>query len=270
MRLYGQTGNNKSFVPTASDKDITSKTFTPTNDQYIAYKADLGKKNSDAGTSFIKSDVYKNMSDEEKESYLQDVYSGMKALAKESALPGYTSDDKIAAAYKDGGSKEMIDYLTEKYAFDKAGVTMSDATNKIYQDGGVDALNKYAQSKNTLESLGLTNNDSNRSLLDDNGEDYMKTYAALDSIAKSDKNNKTKDGSDTSFAGSTLTEQLSYIKQANLSDDDAGKVLYNGMSDDEKEKLSTLHDSYGDKGIYQFEQTKIKADTDNSGSVSVK
>ena len=134
----------------------------------------------------------------------------------------------------------------------------------------MDALNKYAQSKNTLESLGLTNNDSNRSLLDDNGEDYMKTYAALDSIAKSDKNNKTKDGSDTSFAGSTLTEQLSYIKQANLSDDDAGKVLYNGMSDDEKEKLSTLHDSYGDKGIYQFEQTKIKADTDNSGSVSVK
>lgn len=262
-------------LPAEWSLEINGKNKNLSNEENSEYQHEMGTQAYSLAHEFIKnSDMYNKLTDDSKVNVLSQLYGLSKAQAQSKLFGKEIKDgdtyDTLNKIYEESGKKGVIDYVSVGQAIKEAGVEPNDRTREIYSTDGIEGVKKYAQQNNMLKSIGLSRTDKNRSTLEDNGEDYMKTYATLDSIAKSDKNNKTKDGSDTSFASSTLTEQLSYIKQAKLSDDDAGKVLFNGMSDDEKEKLSTLHDSYGDKGIYQYEQTKIDADSDNSGSLSVK
>lgn len=102
MRLYESTGNNYAFVPTAARNDIKREDGTAATDkQFSAYKKELGELNSTQAAELIRSPYYRALSDEGKEELLQDLYSSMKVVAKKEHLPGYTSDDKVAAVYSE-------------------------------------------------------------------------------------------------------------------------------------------------------------------------
>ncbi len=192
MRLFESTGNNKAFIPTAKRNDIKTDDFEPTDEQFRKYQQERGQLNSEMAGALIESNFYNGLSDEEKEKALGDIYSGMKAIAKENAVPGYMSDDKIAAAYKKSGADGVIEYMQRKHDFESVGLNEGKTTLQIYEEGGVDALKEYAAYKTTVESFGLTTSEKTEQVYNDGGIPYLKTYSDIKSGADADGNGKLK------------------------------------------------------------------------------
>ena len=208
MRLFESTGNNYSFLPTASRSDITKDDFEPTDEQYREYQQKLGRHNSELAGALIDSAFYQSLSDEEKEKALQDVYSGMKAVSKMETLSNYSSDDKIAAAYKSGGVQSAIKYMEKKYAFDSLGVNMSGKkAQEAYSKGGLNGLQEYADYSKAVTSLGLSVNNKTQSLYNTGGIPYLQQYSTFKTKADSDRNGSLKKDEVISYLDSTGLSQ---------------------------------------------------------------
>lgn len=158
MRLFESTGNNIAFLPTPNRKDISGGETDVTDKQFFDYQVSLGSKNAETGQAVIESDFYASLSDEQKEKALQDVYSAMKAVAKEESIKGYTSDDKIAAAYKENGPQGVVDYMQEKHTLDSAGISSTNEIAKEYYANG--NFDEYQEINNAIKSYGFDTNDS--------------------------------------------------------------------------------------------------------------
>ena len=180
MRLFESTGNNYSFLPTASRSDITKDDFKPTDEQYREYQQKLGSHNSELAGALIESSYYNRLSDEGKENALKNVYSAMKALAKQETLPDYETDDKITAAYIKGGVKGAISFMEKKNAFDTYDVDMSGKiAQAAYAKDGVDGIEDYSNYTSYAKSLGLSVNESTYNVWKSEGKaglDYLKKY----------------------------------------------------------------------------------------------
>jgi hypothetical protein len=177
--LLESTGSAAGFVPKAGSRnevrDWDEKAgIEYSEEQYLEYKQNLGSLNSEAGNALISSDGYQELSDTYKVKALSDLYSGMKAVAKEDAT-GITSDDKVAAAYREGGMDAAIEYVNEYYKIkDAAGdssVTVNDTTREIYDNGitvggktvtGKDAIQLYIDAGEWCKENGLKNSEANR------------------------------------------------------------------------------------------------------------
>lgn len=177
--LLESTGSAAGFVPKAGSRndvrDWDEKAgIEYSEDQYLKYKQNLGSLNSEAGNALISSEGYQELSDTYKVKALSDLYSGMKAVAKEDAT-GITSDDKVAAAYREGGMDAAIEYVNEYYKIkDAAGdssVTVNDTTREIYENGitvggktvtGEDAIQLYIDAGEWCKENGLKNSKTNR------------------------------------------------------------------------------------------------------------
>lgn len=206
MRLFESTGNNYSFLPTANRNDIETDDFIPNDEQFAEYQKDIGKLNSEMAGDLIKSSYYQSLSDEGKEKALQDIYSGMKAVAKEEHKPDYSSDDKIASAYKESGTKGVIEYMQKKHDFDVAGVSESEDANAIYEKEGLKGIKEYAEYKNVLKDYGISDSTKVASIYKEGGVPYLEKYSAIKTEADSNNNDSI-----------SKKEIMSYLDGTNMS-----------------------------------------------------
>lgn len=162
MRLFNEAnGSDKQFGRKPSFGDLKTDTHEPTDAEFTAYSQDYQKSRDTVERAVIGSEYYNGLSDDEKISALAAVDTAMKAYAKENALDDYSTDDKIANAYRQGGVPAVLDYMERKHDFGAVGVSEGKRASAAYESGGREALQEYADTKKTLEAYGLTYNDKN-------------------------------------------------------------------------------------------------------------
>ena len=181
MRLYNSTGNKYAFLPTANRKDISSD-GNVTDKQFYDYQVSFGSKNAETAQTVIESDFYASLSDEQKEKVLQDVYSAMKTVAKEESVEGYSSDDKIAMAYKENGATGVVEHMQKTYAFKDAGIDSGNKVAQEYYDNG--NFEEYKEIDSAIKSYGLdTNDESSIAFIEQYGLDKYKDVGdAIESV----------------------------------------------------------------------------------------
>ena len=184
-RLLESATTAMGFVPKAARKDLRSwdekaeKEYS--EGQFRTYKKDLGKLNSEAGNALINSDFYKGLSDTEKAKTLSDTYSAMKQVAKENAT-GLGTDDKLALAYKDGGTEGMLNYLAGKDATKDSGYQSTSKVGKAIQEaadkGDTEAAYTMSEQVQLLPDYGLDQKGPAAA--------YTKAYGVYDGLSASD------------------------------------------------------------------------------------
>ena len=193
-RLLESADTAMAFVPKAARKDLrgwdekAQKEYT--EEQFRQYKQDLGTLNSKAGHALIESDFYQGLSDAQKAKTLSEVYSAMKQIAKENAT-GLPSDDKIAAAYKEGDIDGMLNYIAGKTAVKETGYKSNSKVGQAIQaaadSGDTEAAMDMSSQVELLPNYGLDKPGPAGAYTKAYGvydglsaEEFAKTYKAID------------------------------------------------------------------------------------------
>lgn len=187
-KLLDETGSAIGFAPKALRRNLrdwdAKANMDYSEEQFRNYKQDLGQLNSVMGHAFINSDFYQSMPDEDKADYLSKAYAAMKNVARLNAT-GIDTDDKIANAYLEagGGDKGIdaaIDYMQQKYVFNKYDVSSSNGSKAVYEDLGEQGIEQFAELKEALD--GSTSAEDIKDVLDRSGlsaSDKAKYYSYL-------------------------------------------------------------------------------------------
>ena len=192
-RLKGITGSASGFAPMATRKDLRSwdeaDKIEYTEEQFRAYKQNLGELNSIAGTTLINSEFYNGLDDESKIKYLGETYSAMKQVAREKAT-GSIGDNTAAKVFINaGGGEDGIDAMIKHFqARDIAKSNNVSTNSKAYEaiqdavnNGNVSEASNIAsqekEKKDTFEQYGVENNSTSRKLYENYGETALKDYA---------------------------------------------------------------------------------------------
>lgn len=218
-RLLESMGSPMGFVPKAARKDLrawdekASKDYTEA--QFREYKQNLGTLNSGAANALIESDFYSGLNDDTKAKTLSNVYSAMKQIARENAT-GIPVDDKIAAAYKEGGTKGMLNYLAGKQAAKDADVKSNSAAGKAIQEaaekGDVETANDISQQISILPTLGLEKPGPKAT--------YTKAYGVYDGLTAEDFAKTYKEIDTNNSQGLEKPEVIAYMNKHKLNQSD--------------------------------------------------
>ena len=132
--------------------------------------------------------------------------------------------------YKNGDADKQADVINNIYQFSKA-LTASEMF-------GNELSGKYEKLAGLYEQYG---------------SEGVMCYFNADYLAKSDSENKTKDGNDRGLSDSDAVKQYRYLIQSNMSPEQAGEYLYeNKATDNECE----LYDTYGGAALGQYYEFK--------------
>ena len=132
--------------------------------------------------------------------------------------------------YKNGDADKQADVINNIYQFSKA-LTASEMF-------GNELSGKYEKLAGLYEQYG---------------SEGVMCYFNADYLAKSDSDNKTKDGNDRGLSDSDAVKQYRYLIQSNMSPEQAGEYLYeNKATDNECE----LYDTYGGAALGQYYEFK--------------
>lgn len=253
MRLFESTGNEYAFLPTANRNDIKNGDVSATDEQFFNYQVSLGKKNSEVAQTLIESEFYNTLSDEEKESALSDVYKAMKVVAKEEFVDGYSSDNKIASAYKTNGTKGVIDYMQKQHELKSRGLKDTDKTSAIYEERGLEGLDEYAEYTSVLKNADVSTSKAYENIYKDKGVDALET--AVDIVKRA--------------GGSSVKNVMPVLKNSNMTVSEKGEYLQYFVGDLPK-GATEAKNTFGYSGVYNYYLHKNSADSDRNGSVSAK
>ena len=220
-RLLESMGSPMGFVPKAARKDLRKWDEDPTvnkeytEEQFREYKKDLGTLNSGAANALIESDFYSGLNDDTKAKTLSNVYSAMKQIARENAT-GIPVDDKIAAAYKEGGTEGMINYLAGKQAAKDANVKSNSKAGQAIQEaaesGDVESANNMSQQIQLLPTLGLEKPGPQAT--------YTKAYGVYDGLTAEDFAKTYKEIDTNNSQGLEKAEVIAYMNKHKLNQSD--------------------------------------------------
>jgi len=169
-RLFEVTNNKTSFMPKAEIGDITVDDERPSNDEWVAYQQDYGKRMTEAGEALINSDAYSQLSDERKEKSLSNLYKDVRDAIKSD----YTGKevDGASKVYKEQGLDATIQYVLAQGALSEVGLQNNEANRELFHSGGVEAIEEKASSADMLKGLGLSATADNI--------DYLQQHAGAD------------------------------------------------------------------------------------------
>lgn len=253
MRLFESTGNEYAFLPTANRNDIKNGDVSATDEQFFNYQVSLGKKNSEVAQTLIESEFYNTLSDEEKESALSDVYKAMKVVAKEEFVDGYSSDNKIASAYKTNGTKGVIDYMQKQHELKSRGLKDTDKTSAIYEERGLEGLDEYAEYTSVLKNADVSTSKAYENIYKDKGVDALET--AVDIVKRA--------------GGSSVKNVMPVLENSNLTVSEKGEYLQYFVGDLPK-GATEAKNTFGYSGVYNYYLHKNSADSDRNGRASSK
>lgn len=245
-RLLDATGEASGFAPKALRKDIRAwdeadhKTYS--EEQFRAYKKDLGQLNSSIGNTMLNSKEYKKFTDEEKAKALGDSYTAMKQIARYNAT-GNIGDNKLAKIYKEaGGGKKganaVVKEVETKTMLRRYDVTDSAGARAAYGDLGENGLKQYSRIKKRLgdSSKGEDIENAINSIPSLNKESKAKYYSYLDTDATPGRN------------------PFGYVAGVN----------YNSDKDDKYQTAKSLIPSLSPENYYK---NKASIDTDGNGNI---
>lgn len=244
MRLFEATGNNYAFVPTAARNDLKADDGTmPTDEAFREYRQNLGTLNSENAEALINSDYYKGLSDEEKEIELRDLYTAMKVVAKEEAIPGYESDNKLAAAYSEYGGEFLQDYMAANNA--AKGISDGDGLASVNWREALRAVNMNPDLSSEEKGRLLRfrkENDVAEDVFSRYGNDGVFDYYST--LSSADKNG---DGDVNS------EEFIPYLMDSSMDDEKKGNYLiYSGAANIKSDTLSQVYSEMGSEGVYHY------------------
>ena len=220
-RLLESMGSPMGFVPKAARKDLRKWDEDPTVNkeyteaQFREYKQNLGTLNSGAANALIESDFYSGLNDDTKAKTLSKVYSAMKQIAREDAT-GIPIDDKIAAAYKEGGTEGMINYIAGKQAAKDANLQSNSKAGQAIQEaaesGDVESANNMSQQIQLLPTLGLEKPGPQAT--------YTKAYGVYDGLTAEDFAKTYKEIDTNNSQGLEKAEVIAYMNKHKLNQSD--------------------------------------------------
>lgn len=244
MRLFESTGNNYAFIPTAARNDLKLDDGTmPTDEEFREYRQNLGTLNSENAEALINSDYYKGLSDEEKEIELRDLYTAMKVVAKEEGIPGYESDNKLAAAYSEYGGEFLQDYMAANNA--AKGISDGDGLASVNWREALRAVNMNPDLSSEEKGRLLRfrkENDVAEDVFSRYGNDGVFDYYST--LSSADKNG---DGDVNS------EEFIPYLMDSSMDDEKKGNYLiYSGAANIKSDTLSQVYSEMGSEGVYHY------------------
>ena len=156
----------------------------------------------------------------------------------------YTAYQQSVGNYE----KEILsEFIQSDFYKDGDADKQADVINNIYQ---------FSKALTASEMFGNELSGKNKKLAglyDQYGSEGVMCYFDADYLAKSDPDNKTKDGNDRGLSDSDAVKQYRYLIQSNMSPEQAGAYLYeNKATDNECE----LYDTYGGAALGQYYEFK--------------
>ncbi len=156
----------------------------------------------------------------------------------------YTAYQQSVGNYE----KEILsEFIQSDFYKDGDADKQADVINNIYQ---------FSKALTASEMFGNELSGKNKKLAglyDQYGSEGVMCYFNADYLAKSDPDNKTKDGNDRGLSDSDAVKQYRYLIQSNMSPEQAGAYLYeNKATDNECE----LYDTYGGAALGQYYEFK--------------
>ena len=299
-RLYEATGNKEVF-PLSAARSLNlgnDGNIKLTNIQHSDYQKMLGQRSYEFAENLMNNKDFAALSDEEKVKTLKKAYDLSNALAKEELFDHAIDDsDKLANAYKTGGTKGAVEYLINKSKADKYGMTVDNylkaeaeykggAAQKAKDDAVIKSINEqYGTNFNTKsfekygeQGLVQRAQDSNSAVeygfVDKNGNAQTDSYEKAVSVFGNDVP-VLQAYSEFHKQGYTKNSQIIPALKDNNSftAEQKGKVVmaeHGYKYDDLGKAAKGAYDIGGEAGVWYYYMLKNMADSNGNGSLDKK
>ena len=181
-RLGDATG--ESVIPKYAKYNPMGERLDP--EEYTDYAESLGTNRTDMLYDLINSEAYKNADDDTKKKYVEEISKFADAIAKDENFYDYDIASKNKGdyeAYREGGTRGLIDKMARDQAFKDANVSHSQFLDEAYEQGP-EAFAEAVAQKKTLEEYGLNATEKNIELLESQGEAGLQNKVTIDSLIK--------------------------------------------------------------------------------------
>lgn len=259
QRLYDATAN-EAVLPTG---DTTKKIddVRMTKEEYTVYSKAAGQARYDLLASCLDNANYNALDEDVQAEVVKDLYNLAKKIGSAEARVGYTSNDSLFKTYQEKGLDAAVNYAITKQAEDVMWVPISETTNSERYEQ-VNSMDLSDEEKGYQLRTSANNSEVADKVYEAFGESdsMVYQYYTLDEMAKNDSSNKTEQGEDKSFSGSSLGKQYEYITKMDGSEEEKGKMLATVNSSDEK--VQAISGAFGDAAVVAYAQADSMARND--------
>lgn len=263
-RLYDAT-SDKAVLPT---RDTTKKIddVRMTKEEYTAYSKAAGQARYNLLASCLNNTNYKALDADVQAEVVKDLYGLAKKIGSAEARAGYTSNDSLFKTYQEKGLDAAVNYAITKQAEDVTWVPISKTTNSERYEN-VNSMDMSDEEKGSQLRMSANNSevaDRVYETFGKSGDAMVYQYYTLDEMAKKDTTNRTEEGEEKTFAGSSLGKQYEYITQMSGSMEEKGKML--ATVNKSNENVQAVASAFGDQAVVAYAQLDALARSDYSNS----
>ncbi len=239
--IYEESSDNtaKAYptVPKRSDvRDWLGDNYS--SKAYHDIKEQVGTLNTELGEAVIDAPFFQNLDADEQANVLSDMYSAIKAVVREENEDGYVSNNKLAAAYKEGDIEGAVEYLASKYSIKQNNISSSDKNaQEAYAEGGQEGLDNY---------IGVTQEETRNSQ-----QSIADKYPSFDATQIQNSKSKNVDAD----------KAIPYLRDLGVNDfAEMGEILYNNATRSVN-AISAYNNlgGYAGVGLYYAMQADAKA-----------